>query len=237
MLRCISQPSQLRRRIAMLARLSQMNSRFVNLPGLGELQEAVEDIRMELVDTACSVLQGSLPGEAADQMKDLLKRLEQTVQTSAYSSTLHFKLSEIRRQVDPMILLCEDPQFPEALTSERTPIASYLHQSETVLLANGSLMAESFRLFLESFGIQCILGRESAGVVYGLTVGPLGEVDVNVSPENAIDAKILLSAMQNGYFIRPEDADEALADDDDLFESEWDDEDAEDLTDQEDSQD
>lgn len=217
MLKCISLPSQLRRRIAVLARTGQAadsEANFANLP------DTTETARLctEYIDTACSVLQGSDPVEAADHMRYLLGLMHGFSASTGSKDNPDIPVC-IRDQMEPMIDLCLDPQWTQALEAERYPLPSHLHQSETVLLANGSLMAESYRLFLESFGIQCILGRESAGVVYGLTVGPLGEVDVKVSPENAADAKILLTAMQRGYFIRPEHMDEDFSE---PFDSEMD---------------
>jgi hypothetical protein len=73
-----------------------------------------------------------------------------------------------------------------------------------VYRANGKLMAESIRLFLESNGIKAISMQESAGTAYGFTIGPMGEVPVLVPEEQAQAATDLLEAMEKGEFIIPD---------------------------------
>ena len=67
-----------------------------------------------------------------------------------------------------------------------------------VFTGNGKLEAESVRILLESFGITAYINQESAGSTYGLTLGPLGEVDVCVADENIADAKKIIQAMNEG---------------------------------------
>lgn len=67
-----------------------------------------------------------------------------------------------------------------------------------VYSANGQLEADMIRLMLEASGLHVITNQESAGAVYGLTVGPLGEVMILV-PENEVEeANALLQAMEEG---------------------------------------
>jgi hypothetical protein len=51
---------------------------------------------------------------------------------------------------------------------------------------------------LEAAGIPCQLSREGAGAAYGITVGPLGVVDILVPEANAAEAEALLAAMDRG---------------------------------------
>jgi hypothetical protein len=51
---------------------------------------------------------------------------------------------------------------------------------------------------LEAAGIPAIVSQEGAGAAYGLTVGPLGLVDILVTAERAAEAQALLAAMQRG---------------------------------------
>lgn len=74
-----------------------------------------------------------------------------------------------------------------------------------VYIGQGTLDAETVRLFLESNGIPAFVIQESAGVIYGLTLGPLGEARVVVSAENEERAIRLLAAMEEGEFILPGD--------------------------------
>ena len=75
---------------------------------------------------------------------------------------------------------------------KRTP------RNEVVFVANGMLEAESVKILLESFGITAYTNQESAGSVYGLTVGPLGEVEVIVPPEQVDDARKIIAEMKAG---------------------------------------
>ena len=74
---------------------------------------------------------------------------------------------------------------------KRTP------RNEVVFVANGMLEAESVKILLESFGITAYTNQESAGTVYGLTVGPLGEVEVIVPPEQVDDARKIIAEMKS----------------------------------------
>jgi hypothetical protein len=60
------------------------------------------------------------------------------------------------------------------------------------------LEAESVKILLESFGITAYTNQESAGTVYGLTVGPLGEVEVIVPPEQVDNARKIIAEMKAG---------------------------------------
>jgi hypothetical protein len=69
---------------------------------------------------------------------------------------------------------------------------------DVVFVANGMLEAETVKILLESFGIPAFTNQESAGAAYGLTVGPLGEVDVFVQHEHLQEAKKIISDMKSG---------------------------------------
>jgi hypothetical protein len=71
-------------------------------------------------------------------------------------------------------------------------------REDVVFTANGMLEAETVKILLESFGIPAFTNQESAGAAYGLTVGPLGEVDVLVPKEFLKDARKIIEEMQEG---------------------------------------
>ncbi len=77
-----------------------------------------------------------------------------------------------------------------------------------VFTANGQLEADMVRLMLEAAGITVIQRRESAGAVYGLTVGPLGEVHLYVPDDQFSTARQLIEKMQAGEFENFDDLDE-----------------------------
>lgn len=83
---------------------------------------------------------------------------------------------------------------------------------DVVYYANGLLDAETIKLFLESQGIEAMITQESAGVTYGLTIGPLGEAKVLVPQMKVEEALLLLKQMEDGKFIS-NDADESFNDD------------------------
>lgn len=67
----------------------------------------------------------------------------------------------------------------------------------TVYVARGKLEAEIIKGRLESEGIPAMLRYESAGLVYGLTVNGLGQVEVQVLSSLAQHAREILATEQN----------------------------------------
>ena len=67
-----------------------------------------------------------------------------------------------------------------------------------VYSANGSLNAEMIRIYLESGGLSPLVYQESAGLTYGLTVGPLAQAKIYVPEDQVQAAKQMLDAMENG---------------------------------------
>lgn len=65
---------------------------------------------------------------------------------------------------------------------------------ECVFLAHGLLEAEVIKGKLESYDIPVLLRYESAGVVFGLTVDKLGQVQVLVPAERAEEARMLIAS-------------------------------------------
>lgn len=72
-----------------------------------------------------------------------------------------------------------------------------------VYSAQGRLDGEMIRIFLESQGITARLSQESAGLVHGFTVGPLGLVDILVPANQASQAVDLIERMLQGEFELP----------------------------------
>ena len=79
-----------------------------------------------------------------------------------------------------------------------------MQEDVAVYTALGHLAGEMIRIFLESKEIPAHLSQESAGLVHGLTVGPLGEVDILVPAEYAEQARDLLARMEAGEFELPD---------------------------------
>ena len=69
---------------------------------------------------------------------------------------------------------------------------------QVVFIANGRLEADMVRLMLEASGIKVLMRGESAGTVYGLTAGPLGEVNLLVPEGQLEEAQNLIDAMNRG---------------------------------------
>ena len=70
----------------------------------------------------------------------------------------------------------------------------------TVYIANGQPEAEIVKGRLENEGIPAVLRYESAGIVYGLTVDGLGQVEVQVPSYLAQNAREILAIEENeGY--------------------------------------
>ncbi len=67
-----------------------------------------------------------------------------------------------------------------------------------VYSANGQLAGEMVRMLLESVDIPVLVVQESAGITYGLTVGPLGLVKIYVPADRAEEAAQVLESMDPG---------------------------------------
>jgi hypothetical protein len=67
-----------------------------------------------------------------------------------------------------------------------------------IYVAFGPLHAETIKLMLEAAGFHVITRQESAGIVYGLTVGSLGEVQILVPEDEASDARKMVEDMDAG---------------------------------------
>ena len=85
-----------------------------------------------------------------------------------------------------------------------------------VYTANGQLEADMIRLMLEAKGLHVITRQESAGAVYGLTVGPMGEVSILVPKIEATEAAVLLQAMEDGKLENDMPQDDSLIDDSEI---------------------
>jgi len=79
-------------------------------------------------------------------------------------------------------------------------MTSSLSDFISVYNARGRLEGEMIKGFLESKGISVILTQEGAAAALGLSIGPLGIVEVLVDPENADEAHALLVSMEQGYY-------------------------------------
>lgn len=69
-----------------------------------------------------------------------------------------------------------------------------------VYKANGKLDGEMIKGFLQAQGVEVLLDQDALGLIYGLTVGDLGEVGILVKAEDEAKARELLAAMENGEF-------------------------------------
>ena len=70
----------------------------------------------------------------------------------------------------------------------------------TVYIANGQPEAEIVKGRLENEGIPAVLRYESAGIVYGLTIDGLGQVEVQVPSSLAqLAREILASGEDESY--------------------------------------
>ncbi len=69
---------------------------------------------------------------------------------------------------------------------------------ESVYSASGKLDGEMMKNLLESFEIESILLGESVGSTYGLTVTPVGKVEVMVHAADVEKALQIIQEYQNG---------------------------------------
>ncbi len=71
---------------------------------------------------------------------------------------------------------------------------------EVVTEVSGELQADLMRNLLEAQGIKVFLNQEGAGKAYGLTVGPLGQVQVLVPKSKSQEARQIVDDYYAGKF-------------------------------------
>jgi len=81
-------------------------------------------------------------------------------------------------------------------------------RDEVVYVASGGIEAESVKILLESFGLNAYTNQESAGRAYGLTVGPLGLVEVLVPTDQVEEAVKIIHEMNEGNLEEPGNGEE-----------------------------
>jgi hypothetical protein len=67
-----------------------------------------------------------------------------------------------------------------------------------VYTTSGRLNGDMIRIYLESGGLNPLVYQESAGMTYGLTIGPLSEVKIMVPEEQVEIAADMLGKMERG---------------------------------------
>jgi hypothetical protein len=76
-----------------------------------------------------------------------------------------------------------------------------------VFVANGQILAEQVRSFLQASGVGCILRGESLSKTHGLTLDGLGRVEVLVAEADEARARELLDSADDGEFRLADDSD------------------------------
>ena len=71
---------------------------------------------------------------------------------------------------------------------------------ELVITVSGELQADLIRNLLEAQDIEVFLNQEGAGRAYGLTVGPMGEVQVLVPKDQSEAARQIVDDFYAGKF-------------------------------------
>ncbi len=78
---------------------------------------------------------------------------------------------------------------------------------ELVIEVSGEFQANLLRNLLEAQGIKVFLNQEGAGKAYGLTVGPLGQVQILVPEYQSQEARQIVDDYYAGKFETNEDLD------------------------------
>ena len=82
-----------------------------------------------------------------------------------------------------------------------------MNKQVVVYNAAGQLQADMILAFLKSKDINCFSSMESAGAVYGLHGGSLGNAKIFVHEKDQDEARQLLQQMEAGQLILPDDVD------------------------------
>ncbi len=78
---------------------------------------------------------------------------------------------------------------------------------ELVIEVSGEFQANLLRNLLEAQGIKVFLNQEGAGKAYGLTVGPLGQVQILVPEHQSQEARQIVDDYYAGKFETNEELD------------------------------
>ncbi len=180
-----------------------------------DVKRSIAEYKFNLIEMACSAMQGTTDIEVH---KNHLREVEQEISEAIKQKRTMIMDEDFRKiflNASRVIELSDRLCSINVKKDMASPLVSLQELSETVYRANGQLEAESIQLFLESFGIRSRFIQESAGVALALTVGPLGEADVRVSPDDFGDALDILTAMKSGHF--------SISDDKEILEDgDWD---------------
>jgi hypothetical protein len=76
---------------------------------------------------------------------------------------------------------------------------------EIIAHVSGEIQAEILRGLLEAQGIPVTLNQEGAGRAYGISMGPMGEVQLMVPSRYSQHARQVLADYEAGLFETPED--------------------------------
>ncbi len=95
-----------------------------------------------------------------------------------------------------------------------------MNKPKLLYRAEGLLDARSIQLLLELFQIQSQVNQESAGVVYGFTLGDLGSANIYVDETDFDEADKIITLLEEGKLEVPDNisdsGDESQNDSDDL---------------------
>ncbi|MCD4752513.1 MAG: DUF2007 domain-containing protein [Anaerolineaceae bacterium] len=80
-----------------------------------------------------------------------------------------------------------------------------MNKQVVIYNAAGQLQADMIIAFLKSKDINCFSSMESAGAIYGLQGGVLGNAKIYVLEKDQEEAKLLLQQMEDGEFVLPDD--------------------------------
>jgi len=87
--------------------------------------------------------------------------------------------------------------IPISLLEEKGKTMNTGPKMREIYTAKGMLDAETVRLYLKSYEIEATVYQESAGIVYGLTVGALGAAHIYVEEKDYQFATQLIREMLN----------------------------------------
>jgi hypothetical protein len=171
------------------------------------LNELLSDFNQHVIEETFAALQGDPNVREYSKLEELELALgESQIDSSRQVQEEVNNLIEYKAHIEKLleltnVLIVENAES----TKSDLKVETFGELTTTVYNASGKLGAEMIRLFLESFGIRSQLIQESAGVTYGLTVGPLGLAEIRVSEEDSEQTREILQAMEEGIFILPDD--------------------------------
>ena len=151
------------------------------------LYEMAQEYHRQITELVINIMNGKSVPDALpnhDKLSDMINEIKDGSASSLrYISQIQNSVADLENLLELALLVAEERD----MDSNKPFVEIYQ--------AQGQLDANMMVAFLGANGVEAFSSQESAGVTYGLTVGPLGVARIFVRREEAYKARELIQAM------------------------------------------